>query len=134
MKRGRERVPGLPGEVGRGIGHRHVGRAELGGDARDRQFGADGGRHVVERRLLGIGQQHAVLGEAGHEHARHVRAALGDVEVVERVVRAAEDIGHDLLEELAAEIEGRREGVVTVAAAADAVARFEHDGPHPERS
>jgi len=83
--------------------------------------------------LLGIGQPHAFLVKLRDERDRHVLTALRDVEIVERVVRAAEDVGHDLMKELAAEIEGRGKGVITVTAAADAVSRFEHDGPQPKR-
>lgn len=83
--------------------------------------------------MLGIRQPRAVLIKVGDERDRHVLTALRDVQIVERVVRAAEHIGDDLMKELAAEIEGRGKGVITVTAAADAVSRFEHDGPQPER-
>src|SRR5581483_9931271 len=64
----------------------------------------------------------------------NVRAALRSEEVVERIVRTAELVRDDLVEELPAEVERRRERVVAVATAADAVARLEHDGPEAERS
>ncbi len=83
--------------------------------------------------MLGIGQPHAFLVKLRDERDRHVLTALRDVQIVERVVRAAEHIGDDLMKELAAEIEGRGKGVITITAAADAVSRFEHDGPQPER-
>ena len=60
-------------------------------------------------------------------------AALGDVEIVERIGRTAEDIGDNLLEELTAEIQRSREGVVTVATPTDAVARFEDDSLDPKQ-
>jgi hypothetical protein len=82
--------------------------------------------------LLGIGQPHAVLVKVRYKHDRLIPAAFRNVEIVQRVVGAAEDIGHNLLEELAAKVEGGGEGVVAVAATADAVARFEHNGSHPE--
>src|SRR5215213_1066451 len=82
--------------------------------------------------LLSIGQPHAVVVKIRDEHARHALAALRNIEIVERVVRAAESVGHDLLEELATKIERGREGVIAEAASADAVARFEHDSPQSE--
>ena len=83
--------------------------------------------------MLGVGQAHTVLVKVRHEHDCLVLATLRDVEVIERVVRATKGVGHDLLEELAAKIKGGGERVVAVAAATDAIARFEHDPAQSER-
>jgi hypothetical protein len=55
---------------------------------------------------------------------------LGAIEIEERIIGAAKDVGNDLPKELDAEVKWRRKGDVAEAAAAGAIPRFEQHGGH----